>query len=108
MSIWPSFSNVEPLSMRIEPAPVHVVGVVERLRTVRPASRSLQQFAPDRPSVAPLLTVVVPESLIAPADQSSEPPMVTFAVPPIVPALSVTLVGLTFWLKLTRPPDTLT
>src|SRR5689334_8410894 len=107
MSIWPSFSNVEPLSMRMFAAPVHVVGVVERLRMVRPLSRSLQQLAPLRPRVAPLATVVVPLSLIAPPDQLSAPPTVTSPVPPSVPPETLTVVGETFWLNWITPLETL-
>src|SRR5881409_3071631 len=93
MLISPAFSNSEPLSMRIEPAPVHVVSVPERFFSVRPRRRSLQQHAPFRLSVAPLLTVVVPASLIAPSDHVRLPPTVMSPAPPIVPLVRLTVVG---------------
>src|SRR5689334_13561079 len=93
--------------MRMFPAPPQVVGVVERLRTVRPFRTSMQQAGAFIASVAPGETVVVPLSSIPPPDHEKLPLIVMFPGPPMIPPDSLTVVGVTFWAKLPVPFETL-
>src|SRR5437763_15269452 len=93
MLIVPAFSNVEPLSIRreVDVVPVQVAVELDRFRNVRPLRRSMQQFTLPMLNVAPLTTVVVAASLMAPLVQASPFSIVRSAAPPRIPPLRLTV-----------------